>query len=58
MNAPKLANVIMLGYVIAKTNIFDFDYFAEKLTASVPESKAELRELNKKALLLGYNYAE
>ena len=39
-------------------NIFDFDYFAEKLTASVPESKAELRELNKKALLLGYNYAE
>ncbi len=58
MNAPKLANVIMLGYMIKVTGIFDTEYFAQKLASSVPASKAELIELNKKALQAGYDFAK
>lgn len=58
INAPKLANVIMLGYMIKMAGIFDCDYFAHKLASSVPASKAELIEMNKKALQLGYDYTE
>ena len=53
---PKLANVIILGYLIKKTGLFDKDYFMECIKASAPKAKPELGELNAKALELGYNY--
>ncbi len=56
MNAPKLANVIMLGFMLKATGIFDYEYFSNKLASSVPASKAHLIELNEKALKLGYEY--
>jgi len=53
---PKLANVILLGYLIKKTGLFDSDYFMEHIKNSAPKSKPELGELNAKALAIGYGY--
>ena len=52
----KLANVIVLGYLIKKTGLFDADYFMECIKASAPKAKPELGELNAKALQMGYDY--
>ncbi|MBQ0110022.1 MAG: 2-oxoacid:acceptor oxidoreductase family protein [Clostridiales bacterium] len=52
----KLANVIVLGYLVKKTGIFDKDYFMDCIKASAPKSKPELGELNAKALQMGYDY--
>ncbi len=52
----KLANVIVLGYLIKKTELFSHDYFVECLKASAPKSKPELGELNVKAFEMGYSY--
>ncbi len=52
----KLANVIMLGYVIKKTGLYDMDYFMECIKASAPKAKPELGELNAKALQMGYDF--
>ncbi len=53
---PKLANVIMLGYLVKKTGLFDTDYFMECIKASAPKAKPELGEMNAKALQMGYDY--
>ena len=53
---PKLANVIILGYLIKKTGIFSMDYFMECIKASAPKAKPELGEMNAKALQMGYDY--
>lgn len=55
-NLSGMANVIFLGAIIAKTQMFEYDYFLKLLTESIPASKAHLIEINKKALDLGYNY--
>ena len=52
----KLANVILLGYLVKQTGIFDTDYFMECIKASAPKSKPELGEMNAKALQMGYDY--
>ncbi|MBR4951253.1 MAG: 2-oxoacid:acceptor oxidoreductase family protein [Clostridia bacterium] len=52
----KLANVIVLGYLIKKTGLYDADYFMECIKASAPKAKPELGELNAKALQIGYDY--
>ncbi len=52
----KLANVIILGYLIKKTNLFEIDYFLECIKASAPKAKPELGEMNAKALMMGFNY--
>lgn len=51
-----MANVIMLGYYLSFSNLFDFDFFLDAMCAKIPESKARLIEANKKALKLGYDY--
>ena len=55
---PKLANVILLGYLIKKTGLFDKDYFMDHIKNSAPKSKPELGELNAKALQIGYDYED
>lgn len=52
----KLANVIMLGYVVKKTGLYDMDYFMDCIKASAPKAKPELGEMNAKALQMGYDY--
>lgn len=54
----KLANVVMLGYIIKKTGLFTKDYFVSCLKASAPKSKPELAELNLKAFEIGYSYGD
>ena len=55
-NMPKLANVIMLGKLIAATNIFTTDELIMSMKKTIPESKKDLLDLNIKALDIGYNY--
>ena len=53
---PKLANVILLGYLIKKTGLYDKDFFLEHIRASAPKAKPELGELNARALQIGYGF--
>lgn len=52
-----LANVIMLGKLIAVTGLFSMQELVTSMEKSIPASKKDLLELNKKALQLGYDYA-
>ena len=53
-----LANMILLGFVIKHTNVIPFENIERALAKVVPASKQHLIESNRKALELGYNYAE
>ncbi|MGN0453309.1 MAG: 2-oxoacid:acceptor oxidoreductase family protein [Ruminococcus sp.] len=53
-----LANMIMLGFVIKHTNIIPIENIERALQKVVPASKQHLIESNKKAVELGYAYAE
>lgn len=53
-----LANMIMIGYVIKKSGIIPFENIERALQKVVPASKQHLLDSNRKALELGYNYAE
>ena len=53
-----LANMIMIGYVIKKSGIIPFENIERALQKVVPASKHHLFDSNKKALELGFNYAE
>lgn len=53
-----LANMIMIGYVIKKSGIIPFENIERALQKVVPASKQHLFDANKKALELGFNYAE
>ncbi len=50
------ANIIMLGYLLYLTRLFDYDEFLGQIISGIPASKAALIEGNKKALRLGYEY--
>ena len=50
------ANVIILGYLLKLTKIFELDQFIDLMVAGIPATKAKLIENNKKAIMLGYNY--
>ena len=54
---PKLANCIMLGKMMRETGLFDCDYFKAALASSA-KNKPELGELNAKAFMIGYDYAD
>ena len=56
MNASKLANMVIVGKIIKETGILDIDKVIEGLTKMIPAKKADLLELNKKAIMAGYNY--
>ncbi len=53
-----LANMIMIGYMIKKTNIIPFENVEKTMKKVVPAKKAELFDLNMKAVELGYNYQD
>ncbi len=53
-----LANMIILGAIIKKCNITSFENTEAALEKVVPPTKVKLFEPNKKALTLGYNFAE
>ena len=51
-----MANVIILGQILRRTGLFDYDTFLADMLRGIPESKAALIEKNKTALELGYNF--
>ena len=55
---PTLANMIMMGKMIKETGIVRFDDVIDTLKKVVSAKRANLLELNIKALEAGYNYAE
>ncbi len=52
-----MANVIVLGYLLKLTSLFEYDAFLEHMIGGIPATKAALIEKNKKALEMGYNFA-
>ena len=50
--------MIMLGYMIKKTGVIPYESFERALSKVVPARKIEMLGANKKALELGYNFAE
>ncbi len=53
-----LANMIMVGYLIKKTGVIPFENIDRALAKVVPARKQDMLGANKRALELGYNYAE
>lgn len=51
-----MANVIILGYLLKITKIFDYDLFLDLMIKNIPPQKAALIDKNTAALKLGYNY--
>lgn len=56
LDVPTLANMILMGKVIKETGVVSFDEMREALGKVVSAKRAELLELNLKALEAGYNY--
>jgi 2-oxoglutarate ferredoxin oxidoreductase subunit gamma len=56
MGIPKLANMIMLGKLIAVTGAVSMDCVKTALTKSIPASKQALFDTNVKAIEAGNNY--
>jgi len=55
-NLKGLANMIMLGLMIKKTGVMPFENVERTLKKVIPAKKANMLELNIKAIELGYNY--
>ncbi|MBQ9953025.1 MAG: 2-oxoacid:acceptor oxidoreductase family protein [Clostridia bacterium] len=55
---PTLANMIMMGKMIKETGMVRFDDVVDTLKKVVSAKRANLLELNIKALEAGYNYNE
>ena len=55
-NLPGLANMIMIGHVIAKAGVMPNENVETTMKKLVPAKKQNLIELNIKAVELGYNY--
>lgn len=51
-----MANVIVLGYLLKITGLFEYDAFLEHMIAGIPATKAALIEKNKAALEMGYKF--
>ncbi len=50
------ANVIILGFLLKITKLFDYDEFVKLMIEGIPASRAQLIENNKRALRLGFDY--
>ncbi len=55
IEAPKLANMIMVGKCIKETGVVSYDDIEQTLEKVVPARKANLKEINYKALDTGHN---
>ena len=56
MGAPSLANMILLGALVAQTNCISEETLDAALLKVVPARKADMIELNRKALALGKDF--
>ena len=56
MNAPSLANMIMLGKMIKESNAVSMEGLEDAMKKVVPPKKADLIGINMSAIQLGYDY--
>lgn len=56
MNASKLANMIITGKVLKDTGMFKLEDVFTALEKLIPPKRAEMLEINKKAIEAGFNY--
>ncbi len=50
------ANVIILGFLLKITKLFDYDEFVKLMIEGIPASRAQLIKNNQRALRLGFDY--
>ena len=55
---PSLANMILMGYLIAKTGAIPFEIIVQALKKVVSAKHQDKLEVNRKAIELGYHYHE
>lgn len=55
---PSLANMILMGYLIAKTGAIPFEIIDQALKKVVSAKHQDKLEVNRKAIELGYHYHE
>lgn len=56
INSRKMANMILVGAFVKATGFVDFDGLMKGVAKCVPAGKEALLEMNKKVLLMGYEY--
>jgi 2-oxoglutarate ferredoxin oxidoreductase subunit gamma len=56
LGEPRCANMVALGALVQKTKIVEFDSILEALMKILPSSKANLININSKALKLGAEF--
>lgn len=56
LGAPTLANMVLIGKMIKETGAVDFSTIEEGLKKVIPAKKANMLEVNLKALKAGYEY--
>jgi len=56
LGAPTLANMVILGKMIKETGVVGFDAIENGLKKVIPARKADMLEINLKALKAGYDY--
>ena len=56
LGAPTLANMVILGKMIKETGVVGFDAIENGLKKVIPAKKADMLELNLKALKAGYDF--
>lgn len=56
MEAPTLANMIMIGKLIKETGLVNIDDVEDGLKKVIPARKANMLDLNLKAIEKGYNF--
>ena len=58
MNAPNLANMIMIGKMIKESDAVTIDGLEDAMKKVVPPKKADLIGINMQAVMLGYDYKD
>lgn len=53
---PKLANMIMIGKFIKETSAIKYDNITDALKKVIPAKKADMLDINLKAIEIGYAY--
>lgn len=56
LGAPTLANMVLIGKMIKETGAVDFATIEDGLKKVIPAKKANMLEINLKALKAGYDY--
>lgn len=56
LGSAKIANMVILGAIVAKTNCINLETIFKTLEKKIPASRKELLDLNKKAIQLGVDY--